>query len=397
MVSAARVVTPTGVVDDGAVVVDGSRFHAVLAADERAQAVAAGASAATHLAFPDATLLPGFIDLHVHGAGGWRVGASGNLVEPRDQNMDPIVEMARLMARTGVTGFLPTLSTSTQAEMLGTVRQAARWVGRDLPGADVLGTHLEGPYLNRARSGAQRSDLMQLPSSEAFQPIWEASNSTVRYVTLAPELPGATSFIAWLAEHGVHVSAGHSDARAQQMPTAARAGLRGVTHLFNAMSGVHHREPGLAAWALADDQAYVELIGDGLHVHPTVMRLAIRAKGVGRVAIVTDGGAFTGLPDGVYREGQRTVAVSGGISTLEDGTLAESASPMNRNCMVLLRDVGVSWTEIAHMTALVPATMLGLQARRGSIEAGKDADLAVLGPDGDVLLTTVRGRVVHRA
>lgn len=388
-ITAARVVTPGGVLQNATLVTDGARILHVTRNEP--------ANGPTHLRFEDATLLPGFIDVHVHGGGGWRVGAGTDLLNRPDADPDPLVNMSRFMATTGVTGFLPTLSTASKEEMLATVTSVARLVGQDLPGADVLGTHLEGPYLNVAKKGAQREEFIRPPDRAEFIEVWQAAQGTARYVTLAPELDGAAEFIEWLTGLGVFVSAGHTDALASHMERAYAAGLQGVTHLFNAMRGLHHREPGVAGWALAHDRVWVELISDGVHVHPTAMRLALRAVGADRLAAITDAGAFTGLPDGVYDEGYRTVTVRQGVCTLEDGTLAESMSPMNRNCMVLLNDVGATWPEVASMTSLVPATMLGLQERRGSLTPGKDADLTVLGPEGEVLLTTVRGRVVHRA
>ncbi len=390
-VTAARVVTPTGVLDNATVVAAGGRVIEILPSDTPLTGFEG-----EHYRLEDATLLPGFIDLHVHGGGGWRVGVHGDLQGTATADTDSIYEMSRFLATTGVTGFLPTLSTASVEEMLATVRQVAPLVGRDLPGADVLGTHLEGPYLNITKKGAQRGEYIRPPSRREFEPIWEASGGTVRYMTLAPEIAGALEFTTWLTGLGVFVSAGHTDAVAADMERASEAGLKGATHLFNAMRGIHHREPGVAGWALANDDTWVEIICDGVHVDPTVIRLALRAKGVDRVAAITDAGAFTGMPNGVYDEGYRHVTVKDGVCTLPDGGLAESMSPMNRNCMVLKHKVGATWPEIAQMTALNPATVLGLSHRRGSIEVGKDADLVALGPSGDVRLTTVRGRAVHR-
>ncbi len=389
-ITAARVVTPRGVMENATLLAEDGVIVSIAPADQ------ASAPGHTELAFPGATLLPGFIDLHVHGGGGWRVGVETDLLQRADTSGEPLLELSRFMAQAGVTGFLPTLSTATAADMLATVNQAAELVGQDLPGADVLGTHLEGPYLNVERKGAQRGELIRPPSRQEFMPILEAARGTPLYVTLAPEVNGATEFITWLANEGVFVSAGHTDATETQMERAYAAGVRGVTHLFNAMRGLHHREAGTAGWALAHEEVWAELIGDGEHVNPTAMRLALRAKGAGKIALITDAGAFTGLPDGIYDEGYRVVTVKNGLCTLPDGTLAESMSPMNRNCMVLLEEVGATWEQIAIMTSLVPATMLGLHARRGSLEPGKDADLTVLDASGQALLTTVRGRIVHR-
>ncbi len=390
-ITAARVVTPTAVLEHGTLVMESGRIREVLPAGRSPD------GPASRLDLGDATLLPGFIDLHVHGGGGWRVGADTHLLGMREAPHRPLVELSRFLATTGVTGFLPTLSTAPAADMLNTVQAAAGLVGEDVPGASVLGTHLEGPYINALEKGAQRPELIRPPSREEFAPLLEAARGTRLYVTLAPEVEGALEFITWLAGEGVFVSAGHTDATEEQMQRAHEAGLAGVTHLFNAMRGVHHREPGAVGWALAHPTVWTELIGDGVHVNPTVMRLTLRARGADKVALVTDAGAFTGLPDGVYDEGYRVVTVAGGRCTLESGALAESVSPMSRNCLVLREEVGASWEEVASMTSLVPATMLGLRSRKGSLEPGKDADVAALGTDGEVLLTTVGGRIVHRA
>ncbi|MFA7460443.1 MAG: amidohydrolase family protein, partial [Trueperaceae bacterium] len=310
-ITATRVVTPSGVLQGATLLTSGRHIKSIQSA-----AGAALDPGTTHLTFENATLLPGFIDLHVHGGGGWRVGVDSHLLGQPAQDSDPLIELSRFMASTGVSAFLPTLSTASRDDMLTTVRQVRRLVGADLPGADVLGTHLEGPYLNVNRKGAQREDLIRAPDLQEFEQVWEAAGGTVRYVTLAPELPGATQFIERLTALGVHVSAGHTDALAHEMQDAYAAGLKGVTHLFNAMRGVHHREAGVAGWSLAHGPSWAELIGDGVHVNPTVMRLAIRAKGAERVAIITDAGAFTGLPNGLYHEGYRTVSVLDGVCTL---------------------------------------------------------------------------------
>ena len=232
-ITAARVVTPGGVLQNATLVTDGERILGVTQ-NEPPRGV-------TQLVFEDATLLPGFIDLHVHGGGGWRVGVDTDLLNRPDADPDPLVNMSRFMASTGVTGFQPTLSTASKEEMLATVTSVARLVGQDLPGADVLGTHLEGPYLNAARKGAQREEFIRPPDREEFLEVWQASRGTARYVTLAPELQGAAEFTEWLTGLGVFVSAGHTDARAEDMERAYAAGLKGVTHLFNAMRGLQKR------------------------------------------------------------------------------------------------------------------------------------------------------------
>jgi len=381
---AGRVVLDDAVLSDGMVKVREGRITFVGAA-------AAGGEP-THR-FPDATLLPGMIDVHVHGCGGWRVGADA-------EGQDEVVAgMRRALASMGVTSFLATIATAADDVALASLRSVAALVragdqdGR--LGATVLGSHLEGPYLNPRRKGAMRPELMRDPDPVHFEELWSASDGTVRYLTLAPELDGAAALIAVLRERGVFVSAGHTDALHEQMRIAFAWGVGGVTHIFNAMRGLHHREPGVAGAALATPGVWVELIGDGVHVHPEVMRLVIAAKGPGRVAIVSDAGRYAGMPSGTYDEGHRTMVVDGVRCAYPDGTLAGSASPMNRNLMLLREGLGLPWPVVATMTAANPATMLGIADRKGRLAVGMDADLIVLGPSGEVELTVVAGQVAH--
>ncbi len=380
----ARVVLPDRVADDVVVTIHGGRIERIGAGDREPPA--------SH-AYANATLLPGVIDVHVHGSGGWRIGADGSQDEA-------VAGMRRSLAASGVTAFLPTIGTTTDDVTLAALDSIARAVSEDAlaaAGARVLGSHLEGPYLNPKRKGAMRADLMRLPEPTHFESLWQAARGTLRYLTLAPELPGAEPLVATLREREVFVSAGHTDALAAQMLHAFDRGVQGVTHLFNAMRGLHHREPGVAGAALVRDDVWVELIGDGIHVHPDVMRLVFRQKGANRVAIVSDTGRYAGMPSGTYEEPHRTVVVDGMRCAYPDGTLAGSASPMNRNLQLLHHELGLPWTDIAVMTAANPAAMLGLQDRIGSIEVGKDADLVVLDDTGTVALTLVRGDVAYDA
>jgi N-acetylglucosamine-6-phosphate deacetylase len=379
-----RIALPDGVLEDGVVSVRDGRI---------AEIAPAGAGAVATHHFPHAVLLPGAIDVHVHGCGGWRIGAE----EAQDEALDG---MGRALARTGVTSFLPTIATTLDEIAKDALRAIARRMrdqaGASPPrGAHVVGSHLEGPYLNPRRKGAMREDRMRAPDLAHFETLWTASEGTVRYLTLAPELDGAERLVQRLRELGVFVSAGHTDALASQLHTAIAFGVQGVTHLFNAMRGLHHREPGVVGAALAAPDLWIELIGDGVHVHPDVMRLVLRLKGPERVAIVSDTGRYAGMPSGRYEEPERTIVVDDVRCSFPDGTLAGSASPMHRNLLLLHRDLGLGWSEIARISAANPATMLGIDGDTGRIEAGKLADLIVLGDDGQIHLTLVRGRPAY--
>ena len=384
-VRARRVVLPQGVLEDGVVSVRDGLITGIAAAHAVSEPT---------FTFPDATLLPGVIDLHVHGSGGWRIGSDGSQDEQ-------LAGMRRSLAKSGVTGFLPTIATAPDDVTLAAVRAVARaMAARDdanegPAGAGIIGTHLEGPYLNPKRKGAMQAELMRPPDIAHFETLWEASAGTVRYVTLAPELAGAQALIPRLRERDVFVSAGHTDASAGQIREAFGQGVQGVTHLFNAMRGLHHREPGVVGAALGDADTWVELIGDGIHVHPDVMRLVLNLKGPRRIAIVSDTGRYAGLPPARYEEAHRTVIVDGLRCAFPDGTLAGSASPMNRNLMLLHDQLGVSWPDIALMSATNPATMLGIAQRTGSLEVGKHADIIALDHAGQVQLTLVRGRIAY--
>jgi len=352
------------------------------------------------LRFPTGTLLPGMIDIHVHGHGGWRIGAD-------EQPEDSVRGMAHALAATGVTGFLPTIATATDdvtraaLAAIGSLSEdvvhgGSRGASTPQRGARIFGSHLEGPYLNPVRKGAMRADLMRRPEVAHFTRLWEAAQGTVRYLTLAPELEGAGALIDHLVKEGVVVSTGHTDATAAQTHDAFARGVRSVTHLFNAMRGLHHREPGVVGAALTAGAHMVEVIADGVHVHPDVLRIAIAAKGVSRVTVVSDTGRYAGMPSGTYHETERTIVVDGVRCAYPDGTLAGSASPMHRNVALLRDAVGCSWTEIAAMTATNPAELLGIGHRTGRIAVGHDADLFVLNDRDVPACTLVRGTLVHQ-
>jgi N-acetylglucosamine-6-phosphate deacetylase len=334
-------------------------------------------------------VLPGLIDTHFHGSSGDDVMANGAA---------GIVRIANNLLRFGTTGFLATTIAARHEELLitiGDVRQAEADL-QDAPAASLLGLHIEGPYINLKYKGAQPVAGIRDPNFDECGELLAAAEGRIKIMTLAPELPGGLELIRWLRETGVIASVGHSDADYDTALAAIAAGATRATHLFNAMSGVHHRKPGLAAAALNEPGLCAELICDGVHLHPQIVRHAWRCKGRDGVALVTDATAAQGMGDGEYTLGSFQVRVRGNLCTLLDGaTIAGSVLTMNKALANAHAFAGMDWVDLAHTAAYLPAQVCGVSERKGSIETGKDADFAVLRADFNVAQTIVAGQVVY--
>lgn len=329
--------------------------------------------------FPDGTVVPGFVDMHVHGGG----GASYT-------DTDGIAKAAAFHLRHGTTTTMASLVTGSPAELLGGVRALAE-ATRD---RTVAGIHLEGPWLSRARCGAHDARRMRDPDPHEIDAVLSAGGGAIRMVTLAPELPGADAAIRRFVDAGVVVAVGHTNADYRQTRHAIALGATVGTHLFNAMPPLHHREPGPALALLRDPRVTVELIADGVHVHPDVVHAVIDAAGPERVALVTDALAAAGRPDGAFRLGPVHIDVVAGVARVQGTTtIAGSTATMDR----LFRTVAGSGTDrdaalaaAVQMTSTTPARALGLD-RVGSLRAGHEANLVVLDDDWRVRAVMVRG------
>ncbi len=331
-----------------------------------------------------ALLAPGFVDLHIHGCAGDDTMDGG----------DAVKRMAAWLPRTGVTAFLPT----TMCDSLENTRGALAGVRRamDEPaGARVLGTHLEGPFLNASRKGAQPERYVKNPSLDAYARIVEDYEALPRVLTIAPETEGAVELIEILRDK-LALSAGHTDATCEQFLQAADAGITQVTHLFNAMSPFTHRAPGVAGGALADERIRVQLIADLVHLHPVALKVAWRAKGAAGCILITDSMAATGMPDGDYRLGANLVLVRSSVARLENGALAGSTLTMDRAVRNMVKTVGVPEAEALRMASEYPCQSIG-EKERGRIEPGMLADLVLLDGDYTPLVTISAGEVIYRA
>ena len=398
VLSGADLVLPDRVLGGGTLVLDGDRILEVVAGPRD------GAREAVHFSFPDHYIVPGFIDVHVHGIEGTDALDGGTA----------IATMAERLPRYGVTAFCPTslaCDPPSLRRMLAGVR-AARTT-RPPGGARVLPAHLESNFLNPEFRGAQPLECLRIPrrpppprrgaggtgGSGHASPEWSgddilkeiaAARPDVGIVTLAPEIDGGLDLIRALVAHGHHVSLGHSGATYEQAQEGIQAGARQATHIYNAMTPLSHRTPGLAGAILESDDVTAELICDGVHVHPAMMRATIAAKRPERIMAITDGTAGSGLPRGTKTHiGDRPITIRD-AAYLDDGTLAGSSLTMDRAFAKLTSEVGLSLSDAAMVCATTPARALGLQGF-GVIAAGAMADLVVLDRDLRVVQTWVSG------
>ncbi len=324
--------------------------------------------------FPDCTVVPGFIDMHVHGGG----GASYT-------DADGIAEAARFHLRHGTTTTLASLVTASREDLIAGVRGLGAAARR----GTVAGIHLEGPWLSPARCGAHDPAQMRHPDAAEIDAVLAAGDGAIRMVTLAPELPGADAAIRRFIDAGAVVAVGHTDATYEQTQQAIAAGVTVGTHLFNAMPPLHHREPGPALALLGDPNVTVELIADGVHVHPAVVHSVIRAAGPQRVALITDAVAAAGCADGAFRLGAVPIHVASGVARVRGtSTIAGSTATMDRLFRAVASDAGLA--AAVQMTSATPARALGL-ARVGRLRAGYDANLVVLDGDWQVTAVMLRG------
>jgi N-acetylglucosamine-6-phosphate deacetylase len=331
-------------------------------------------------------VLPGLIDTHVHGTHGDDVMLHG---------AEGIRRISARFPRYGTTAWLPSTIAARHAELLRAVRWCAEAQEGPPDGADIVGLHVEGPYINLKRKGAQPAEGIRDPDFDEVRELLEAAEGQIRVMTLAPELPGGLELVRLLVREGIIASMGHSDADYEQALEGIAAGATHATHLFNAMRPLHHRDPGLLTACLNEPSVLAEVIPDGVHLHPHVVRLALRTKGADRVALITDAFSATGLPDGHHTLGPHRVVVKGPLCTLEDGTIAGSILTMDGAVRNAIRFAGVSLVEAVRMASLIPAGVAGCGERKGSLEAGKEADVVLMNRDLHPRATWVRGRRVY--
>lgn len=326
-------------------------------------------------------LLPGMIDVHIHGANGY---------DMMDGTEDSIQEVSRACAATGCTSFLATSVSSTMEDLLNMIRSVKSVIGRE-QGARIAGIHLEGPYLNPKRKGMQNEKYLRHPNLEEIKLIFQEAGSLIKMVTIAPELPGGLELISYLKEQDVVIAVAHSDATYEEAKLAFAAGASHVTHCFNGMRPIHHRDPGMIVAAFEEPHVSLQAIVDQVHLHPAIVRLMHRLKGPAGMVLITDALQAMGLGDGTYMFGGHHVTVSEGIARLADGTLASSTVTMNEALRLTVAN-GISMEDAVHMASTTPARILDL-SHKGKIEVGYDADLVLMDESYQVQWTMIEGKL----
>ncbi len=330
-------------------------------------------------------VLPGFIDIHVHGGMG---------KDFMDASPDVLDTITRFHASQGTTSILATTMTAPRAAIDHVLEQVHAYVQKgDMPGAQVVGVHLEGPFISPKWPGAQNPEHIVLPTVEWLEEWHAAYPGLIKQLTLAPERDGALEVIRWLRAHDITAAAGHTDATYEQIMQAVEAGLNHAVHTFNAMTPLHHRKPGTAGAVLSTPSICAEIIADGIHVHPAAVALLAQLKQEHNLILITDAMSAAGLGDGDYMLGDQPVKVINGVATLpeDSGTLAGSRLTMIEGFRFLVEQAGLSVLRASEAASGNPARQLGLYEQTGSLEVGKQADVLVLNGDMGLKEVFVRG------
>jgi len=325
---------------------------------------------------------PGFIDMHTHGAVGH---------DTMDGDIEGIRAISEKYASLGVTGFLATTMTmeiDSIKKALDSIRKAMQYNY----GAKVLGCHLEGPFISGKYPGAQNASYIKAADFSLI----EDYRDVIKLVTIAPEAEGSDEFIRHCVNEGVSISIGHSSATYEEAANAFKLGARSVTHTFNAMPALHHREPGIIGAAMDDKEVYCELIADNIHVHPVMQRVLLKTKGVDRIILITDSMRAAGMPEGCYDLGGQTVYVKNDSARLENGTLAGSILTMDKALGNFMSNAGISIDDAVRLATINPSSLLGLGERLGRLQEGLDADITVFNEQFDVLFTYVNGGLCYK-
>nr|WP_263326894.1 N-acetylglucosamine-6-phosphate deacetylase [Neobacillus sp. Marseille-Q6967] len=330
-------------------------------------------------------VIPGLIDVHIHGGGGWTI---------EDGDINTIKGFMNYLPSIGVTAYKPSIGTGTSESIKQTLEEIAEIISAGYEGSKIIGIHMEGPFLNPAKKGAYNPKNLLTPSIELMKEFIEKSGNHITHVTLAPELQGSDELIAFLINKDILVSGGHTDATFAETVKGIDQGVRLSNHTCNAQKSIHHREPGALGAYLLDDRVDCELICDFIHVHPRIIELVIKLKSVDKVCMISDQVMVAGLEPGKYKLlGHEVDIDQNGWSRLEDGTIAGSTMTLLYGMKNIVSELGYSMEDAVKMASYNPARVSGVLNHKGSIREGKDADLVVMDENFKVCYTFIEGKL----
>ncbi len=324
-------------------------------------------------------ITPGLIDIHIHGCMG---------ADSMDSSPAALQTMSTFMIRHGVTSFFATTVTNPKKNILRAL-DVMHDCKNELDGAQMEGAHIEGPYINAAYKGAQNPAFLREPQQKEYAEWME--KDVVRLITIAPELAGADDLMRYCIRRNAAIAIGHSSATFDQVIHAADLGASQATHLFNGMPGLHHREPGTAGGALYDERIFTQIISDGIHLHPAIVDMTVKIKGIERVILITDAIRAAGLPDGEYDLGGQMVTVAQGTARIANGSLAGSTLTLDQAIRNTMEFTGLPFDSVLQMASSTPAAAVGISGTKGSIKIGYDADLTFFDKEYQVSATMVHG------
>ncbi len=332
----------------------------------------------------DKYICPGFIDIHIQGCGG---------ADFLDNSNEALKTISETSAYGGTSSILATTTIKKDDKEFSHLRRLKKNIGKEFGGAKIIGIHLEGPYINENKKGGFSSDFIRKPSLKEFKKILSILGTNLKIITIAPEINNIFEIIKEARRNDIIVALGHSEADYELTTKAIKAGASHITHIFNAMRELHHREPGILGAALTNENVSVQIIADGYHLHKAILKLIYKLKGRNNTILITDGTAPTGLKEGMTFKGVGgKIICKNGAIRLQDGTLAGSALLMNQMLKSLINLADIDITDAIYMATMSPAKILGIESRKGSIEKGKDADITILDNDLNVIETFVSGK-----
>lgn len=380
----AKIVTSRNVIDNGYIVIDNNGTVLDIGREPYR-----GSSADNHEDLSGFTIVPGFIDTHIHGLRGIDITF--------DSSLESILEISRELVKHGVTSFIPTTLSASHDVLVKVCRviRDTKKFWRSGTGARVLGLHLEGPFINKEMAGAHRIEFIRKPSIYELDKYIEASDNNIIQITIAPEVENALPFISYAKSKGIVISIGHTNASYEIGVKAIKAGATKATHIFNAMRRFHHRDPGIVLALIESSDIFLEVIADDIHIHPAIVRFLTRYVGINRIVLISDSISVTGMSNGVYDIGGIRVRVEDGIAKLIDKNILIGGTATMYNIFRNMLNLGFSLVDVVKMCSIIPAKSIGLDNIIGDIDKGYKADLVVLDKDLRIEKVYVEGQIVY--